>query len=52
MSCVNHVTDMYCDMFRVCISIYIHKRAGTSDILTFIYTTGLLLFGLTFAGTV
>ena len=32
--------------------IYVHKRAGTSDILTSIYTTGLLFFELTFAGTV
>ncbi len=48
-------------MLRICtaiyslyvyIYIYILKRAGTSDILTFVYTTGLLFFGLTFAGTV
>ena len=31
----------------ICIS-----AAGTSDILTFVYTTGLMVFGLTFAGTV
>ena len=54
MSYVDHVTDMHCDIFLVCIYIYIYilKRAGTSDILTFVYTTGLLFFGLTFAGTV
>ena len=38
----------YCDILRV----YMYKRAGTSDILTFVYITGLLVFGLTFAGTV
>ena len=28
------------------------SAAGTSDILTLVYTTGLLVFGLAFAGTV
>ena len=31
----------------ICIGV-----AGTSDILTLVYTTGLLVFGLAFAGSV
>ena len=54
MSTVFQITC--CDMFGVYVYIYIcvylHKRAGASDILTSIYTTGLLFFELTFAGTV
>ena len=34
------------------IYICVYARAGTSGILTLIYTTGLLFFELTFAGTV
>ena len=30
--------------YTSCIYIYMYKRAGTSDILTFVYTTGLVVF--------
>ena len=52
---VNHIPDnilRYVSRICIYICVYIHKRAGTSDILTSIYTTGLLFFELTFAGTV
>ena len=43
-----------CIRYHIAISVaYICiSAAGTSDILTFVYTTGLMVFGLTFAGTV
>ena len=31
-------------MLRYTSCIYMYKRAGTSDILTFVYTTGLVVF--------
>ena len=49
MSYVNPVSDI---VLRYISRVYIYKRAGTSDILTFLYATALLVFGLTFAGTV
>ena len=55
--CIHFLSMSYIDpyiRYHIAISVaYICiSAAGTSDILVFVYTTGLMVFGLTFAGTV
>ena len=41
---ISTICWIHAAIYFVHIYIYMYKRAGTSDILTFVYTTGLVVF--------